>query len=380
MNQVERCPWCGSQISHAKFVEIEARIRAEEQRKSQAQEAALRARMEEDFKAKLGIETNKAVRAATLGHGKILQQKDNEHQQALLALQAEIQQKGAALEAANGPIDRILASKLSEQRAVLDADRDKQLGEKEAEHRREMAKLQDQLKELSRRLEKKTANDLGEVPEINLFEKLREDYPDDKIVRVKKGEPGADIHQTVIHRNETCGLIIIDSKNHLAWRSDFVTKLKEDQARARADHAILSTSAFPSGQKGLCILDGVIAVSPVHTTHIVQIFRRAMITLHKQGLSQRERQTKVEAIYQLITSEEYARKLMEANRLGDRILDLDAEEKKQHDKTWKSRGNLTKNLKHTLQEIEDDVYAIIGGKGTESLEEDPVTQEEGTSF
>jgi hypothetical protein len=348
MNQVERCPWCGSQISRTKFAEIEAKIRVEEQKKTEAQEAALKERMEEEFKAKLWIETKKAV--------------------------------DQALEAANGQTEQTVTSRLAEQRRILDADRDNQLAQKDGEHKREMEKLQSQLKELGRRLEKKTSNELGEAPEINLFEKLREDYPDDKIVRVKKGEPGADIHQTVIHRQETCGLIIIDSKNHLAWRNDFVTKLRHDQMSAKADHAILSTSVFPSGHKGLCTVDGVIVVGPMHTTHIVDILRRAMITLHKQGLSLRERQTKVEAIYQLITSEEYARKLAEALRLSDRILNLDVEEKKQHDKTWKSRGALATSLKNTLQEIEDDVYTIIGGKGAESVDEAPVKEKEELTF
>jgi len=42
---------------------------------------------------------------------------------------------------------------------------------------------------------------------------------------------------------------VIDSKNHQGWSNSFVPKLREDQVAAGADHAILSTSAFPAEKR-----------------------------------------------------------------------------------------------------------------------------------
>ena len=105
-----------------------------------------------------------------------------------------------------------------------------------------------------------------------------------------------------------------------------------------------------------------------------------MIKLHLQGLSIKERKTKVEQIYQLITSDEYAQKLSEAGRLTDKILSVDVKEKKEHDKTWRERGMHLTNLKKVLREIDDDVYTIIGGKGTEDLDARHLAQEEEVRF
>jgi hypothetical protein len=234
---------------------------------------------------------------------------------------------------------------------------------------------------MGRRLEKKTANELGDTAEIDLFETLRASYPEDQIVRVKRGEIGADIRQTVIHRNRQCGLIILDSKNHMSWRNDFAAKLRQDQLAAKADHAILSTTVFPSGNKELCVIDGIIAVSPGRATYIVQILRDAIISLHKQRLSLQQRKTKVEQLYQLITSDGYAKKLAETIRISDEILNLDVEEQKQHQKTWKARGTLATNLKRTLHQIDDDVDGIIAGREVDDSEEGQMIHEnEGVQF
>ena len=40
---VERCPWCGSKITHSRFVQIQDAIRKDEQRKLAALEKAFNA-------------------------------------------------------------------------------------------------------------------------------------------------------------------------------------------------------------------------------------------------------------------------------------------------------------------------------------------------
>src|SRR5262245_13087915 len=48
VRQQVACPWCGQPISQKLFVDIEARIRAEEKRRFDAAEAAARARFAEE--------------------------------------------------------------------------------------------------------------------------------------------------------------------------------------------------------------------------------------------------------------------------------------------------------------------------------------------
>jgi len=46
----EKCPWCGTAIPHGKFVEIETRIRTEEQKRLAEAEAAMRRQLEAQAK------------------------------------------------------------------------------------------------------------------------------------------------------------------------------------------------------------------------------------------------------------------------------------------------------------------------------------------
>ena len=66
-----------------------------------------------------------------------------------------------------------------------------------------------------------------------------------KIERMGKGTPGADIRHVVIHNGKECSTILSDSKNRRRWGKDYVDKLARDQRAAQAEHAILSTLAFP---------------------------------------------------------------------------------------------------------------------------------------
>jgi hypothetical protein len=374
--QIEHCPWCGSEIGHAKFIEIEAKIRADEQRKARAHELEIKKKLESDYAVRLEAEKKKAAESAKTEAEKGLKQQlavqskvieSTKASEKALKLKLDEFEKAKEIAVANAVQEQLLA-----QRTVLDRHREKELAKKDAEHKRELEKTNAKIKELGRRLEKKTASELGEVPEVDLFDALRDAFPEDKIVRVKRGTTGADIHQTVLHRGEPCGLIVFDSKNHAGWRNDFVTKLRQDQVEAKADHSILSTSVFPSGEKELCVLDGVIAVNPLRVVHVVELLRNSAITLHKQCASLEQRRTKMQQIYRLITSTEWSNKLAEAARLNQAILDLDVDEQKQHQKIWKDRGRLSTTLKNLLRNIDDDVDAIIGGEGVEEFDDEEI--------
>ena len=223
------------------------------------------------------------------------------------------------------------------------------------------------MKEMERQLQKKTSQDLGEVAEIDLFEALRQAFPDDRISRVPKGRNGADIHYEVIHRGQPCGKVVIDSKNTKGWQNAFVTKLCQDRSEAGADHAILSTTAFPRGQKELCIESEVIVVSPGRVTHLVALLRRTLITIHLRGLSLNERATKMSKLYALITSEKYAQQFRELEKLTTDVADLDTQEKRSHETVWKKRGSLTTRIADALRDIDSEVADVIEGEDQTEL-------------
>jgi hypothetical protein len=136
---------------------------------------------------------------------------------------------------------------IGELRAILEADRDQSVLKKQVEFTREREKWQKEILDLQRKLQNKTSDEIGDGAEVDLFEVLKAEFETDCLRRVKKGQPGADIRHEIRHNGEMCGTIVYDSKNRQGWQLTYATKLRQDQLDAQADHAILATTAFPSG-------------------------------------------------------------------------------------------------------------------------------------
>jgi hypothetical protein len=225
---------------------------------------------------------------------------------------------------------------------------------------------------LEHQLQKKTANELGDSGEVDVLDALRDAFQGDKITRIQKGQPGADILHEVLYKGEVCGRIVVDAKNRQAWQNGFVDKLRKDKVDHKAEHAILATTVFPAGQKELSNESGVIVVSPGRVVCITELLRQAMITMHIKGLSLKERSNKMSQLYNLITSESYSKKFTETERLAQDILDLDVQEQRDHSIVWRKRGTFATRMKRVLREIETDVAAVI--ESTDAAHEQPLAQ------
>jgi hypothetical protein len=414
---LEQCPLCGSELSQTKLREIRAKLRDQDQKKAaemaearlaitRSVEEELKKQFEQQKKAeekKVREEVEQRVRKvsaerdlATKQLKEAKQREDEFRKQAQLQIEqqklaaekkakaeaaqqivkitAERDQSARKLKAAEAreaairkqvqdEAEKQRQKELTAQRQVLEQAKTQALLKQNAEFNRERESLQKKMQVMKGQLEKKTANELGDGAEIDLFEALRESFPNDRITRIRKGQPGADILHEVLYKGETCGRIVTDSKNRQSWQNAFISKLREDQVEAEAEHAILATTIFPAGKKELCIESNVIVISPARVVHISQLLRQAMVTMHIKGLSMKERTTKMSQLYKLITSESYAAKFTEANRLTQDILDLEVKEQAEHGRVWKNRGSLVKRMQNLLREVETDVAAVIESDG-----------------
>ena len=357
----EQCPWCGHMISRAKFEEIEAKIREDEQTKLQAAKTALRLELEEKHRQALAVEKRVAEKRANDEAAKkiaaITVERDLNAKkvQELAAREADIKKH------AQRDADSRLQKEIARQRQVLEKDRDQSLLKQQAEFIREREGYKKKMKEMERQLQRKTANEMGDGAEIDLFEALRDAFATDKITRVAKGQTGADILHEVLYKGQVCGQILIDSKNRQGWQNGFVTKLRTDKIAAKADHAILSTTVFPSGQKELFVENGVICVSPARVVHVIELLRVTILRMHTLGLSAKERAGKMAELYKLITSTDYTQQFDELGRLADGLSELDVEEAKEHQRVWKKRGASVTRLKNVLRQIDTEVSAILEG-------------------
>lgn len=263
-----------------------------------------------------------------------------------------------------GAQDKAVRDAVQETRDALEKSHRDALNAEHARHFEEKQKVQNTVDDLKRQLENKTALELGEGAEVDLFETLRAAFPDDDITRIKRGVAGADIRHLVRHNGKDCGLILYDSKNHKAWRNDFVTKLRDDQIADKADHAVLSTLAFPQGTRQLHVLDGVIVVNPARAVAIAEITRRYVIQAHCLNLSNEDREQKSLELYAFIMSERFGALMTKLNATTESLNELEVKEQAAHKAVWQKRNQLIGSMQKAGADLQSEIDRIVGTADT----------------
>lgn len=221
--------------------------------------------------------------------------------------------------------------------------------------------LEERLKDMAREMENKTAHELGEPAEIDLFETLTAAFAEDRISRIAKGVKGADVLIEVLDRDRVAGKIVIDSKNHKTWKSVFTVKLRADQIAAKADWAILSTAKFPTGTRQLVIRDKVIVADPARVVAVVHILREQIISSFIQKLSTNARHEKADLLYDFLLSPRCDDMLDELLRRTREIEMIDHEEAKAHKSVWSKRALSLQRIVAVHMDFSGVVADIIGG-------------------
>jgi len=287
--------------------------------------------------------------------------------EAIATMQAKIEQTEEAKQTIEQQIqtlqerhETVVNDRVQEVREALERDKVEAVNVEKTKAFEENLKLNEKLQQMQRQLEKKTADDLGEGAEIDLYEALKGEFTSDRIERVGKGVAGADIIHVVVHNGQDCGKIVYDSKNRSVWRDEYVAKLAQDQMAAKAEHAILSTHKFPKGCRQLCIQDGVIALNPARVIALIQLLRTHIVRIHTLRLSNEARTQKTAALYKFITSEQCSQLFERIDTHAEDLLELQVTEIKVHEKNWKRQGELIRLVQRVRSQISSEIDQIIG--------------------
>jgi hypothetical protein len=356
--QGDVCPLCEQPIARDIARRIETRLR------EQHREAADRARAEAAAAAEQAVLTARA-------------EARTQAEAAATARLADIQARLAGAEQARSDAAAQVAALKAEQQAAVEArvaeiqeslvrQREDLQREKEAAVLTEKAKvlkLTSELADLQRKLEGKSAHELGEGSEIDLYERLRATFEGDRIQRVPKGVNGADVIHEVVHNGRTCGKIVYDAKNRDAWQNGFAVKLNADKLAQGADHAILSSNKFPKDKREIHLQDGVIVAAPARVPAIVEILRDQLIRLHELRVSNEQRDSKTEDLYAFITSEHCKQLIAQVEAQAGKMLDLDTKEMEAHRRVWDARKKLIHAVQKARSDLTFEIDRIVGTAG-----------------
>ncbi|HSE61754.1 MAG TPA: DUF2130 domain-containing protein [Candidatus Saccharimonadales bacterium] len=345
------CSECGATIEIDKALEgqIEARVLAAERHKHEQELAKLKTNqdaliekermrtadmfrkqlegekelLKQQIEADLELEKKKLAQAAANE-----QRKASAEQEALMtALKADAEQAKEDNKKLRLDLAELMKSLSAEKRARENAELEasKKLAESEdkiredalkhadekyrlraLEQEKKIADMQKSLDEAQRKAAQGSQQNQGEVLELDLENRLREEFPFDEITEVKKGQRGADLTQTVRNRSmENCGVLLWETKNG-KWQPAWIPKFKQDIREANANVGVIVSQEMPGEYGDMRHIEANLwAVKPMLAPVLASALRTTILQVDAAHRNNEGKDAKMEALYQFLVGPEF---------------------------------------------------------------------------
>ena len=141
--------------------------------------------------------------------------------------------------------------RLDEERAAI---REKALNESGEESQKKIAEKDQVIEQMNKRIEllarqadSKSQQLQGDLEEQNIFNRLREHFPADELVRIPRGRNGADIvFKIKTPSGRVAGTVLIEVKDTQNFDNKWIGKLKSDTHDQNADIGVIVSRAMPA--------------------------------------------------------------------------------------------------------------------------------------
>jgi hypothetical protein len=324
-------------VSHAKeltevrgMAERDVAPRIEELQKSLAEQTgqvqALRARedsvaaRERDLEARVNAAAQAKATEIVAVERKSFEQQLNEKNSQVATLRGEqlelrkereqLKDEKAALAL---EVQKQVDTQLQHRESVVRAQEQAKAQLEKAQLQKKLDDAGEQLAAAQRKMDQGSQQLQGEVLELAVEESLRRAFPFDVIEEVKKGARGGDIIQRVMTRSaQPAGVILWETKRAKDWSPQWVSKLKEDMRDASAEVGVVVTMACPKEfepQQTFGLHEDIWVTSWATAIHLAECLRRGLLDVHKQRLISAGKGEKMEAIFDYVTSPQFAQKL-----------------------------------------------------------------------
>ncbi len=375
-----RCPQCRAEIPLTEVIshQIEEQLAAQLAREVAAREkefaAAAAAREEElrrefaetqerrDAQVRKRAEEKVATELADLGAR--VEEQDAQIRKAR-ERELDLLQQKRRLDEERAKLDLELARRIDEERQKIALEvRQSAAEEHQLELRQkelQVEQMKRQIKELQESAEQTRAGLLGEAQERELEDVLREKFRADRIEPVKSGVRGADVLQSVYSpRGECCGRILWESKRARNWSNGWLGKLKEDQAAAGADVAVLVSSALPVGVRHMELVDGVWIVGFAYVSAMASALRQGLIGIAQARSIDANRKDALDEIYDYLTSNDFNRRVRAmVESFVEMKSDLESE-RRSMERMWTKRAKQLDALGLNTAGMYGELEAMIG--------------------
>jgi hypothetical protein len=190
---------------------------------------------------------------------------------------------------------------------------------------------------------------------------LKKAFPEDGIEPVAKGKKGADVLQKVYSSSGLyCGAIIWESKNTLNWSKAWLSKLRTDQRRAKAEIAVLVSVAMPKEVSQFGQMDDVWIAEPSLTLGLAMALRTNLMQVALLKQSSKGKHEKMELLYEYMSGTEFRHRVeavVEAFRSMHNDLD---KERQTMENQWAKREKQLQLVIQNISGMYGDMQAIAG--------------------
>lgn len=175
-----------------------------------------------------------------------------------------------------------------------------------AEQAKQLADTQKALEEAQRKAAQGSQQNQGEVLELDLENRLREEFPCDLIEEIKKGQRGADLKQTVKNQSlATCGILLWETKNG-KWQPIWVNKFKQDIRESNANIGIIVSQEIPVEYGDMKHLEASVwVVKPRLAPVLAAALRATILQVEAANRMSAGKDAKMEALYQFLVGPEF---------------------------------------------------------------------------
>lgn len=217
------------------------------------------------------------------------------------------------------------------------------------------------VEELKRKLEQGSQQTQGEAFELELESLLKGKFPLDSIEPVAKGETGGDIVHTVNGQiGASAGVILWELKNTKNWSDAWLPKLRDNKRAAKADVALIVSTALPKGVESFDLIDGVYVAHPRCAVPVALTLRQGLLEVASARTTQAGQQSKAEQVYQYLTGSRFKQRIEAiVERFKDMREDID-KERKFMVKAWAKREAQVSAMIESTVGMVGDLHGIMG--------------------
>jgi hypothetical protein len=279
--------------------------------------------------------------------------------------QADVIRKARELDDARRELDLAVEKKVQDSLAAVrdkaKLEAEEGLKTKVAEKELQIAGMQRQIEELRRKAEQGSQQLQGEALELELESLLRGRFPRDLIEPVPKGEFGGDVLHRVLGPSEQIyGTILWESKQTKNWSDGWLAKLRDDQRSAKAEIALIVSSALPKGVETFDLIDGVWVAETRFAIPLAIALRQSLIEVATSRQAQEGQQTKTQLVYQYLTGPRFRHRVDAiVEKFTDMKEDLDRE-RKMMTKMWAKREEQLRGVLDSTAGLYGDLQGIAG--------------------